>query len=317
MFLATAPANIALIKYMGKTSYTENIPAHASLSWTLNHLFSTVKLIPQTQPEDTWQPIENNPHSDISPFGRQRFLKHLHYLKFQFHIREGFKVQSQNNFPAEAGLASSASSFAALTKAFAKALKCIKGQTLTSEECAHLSRKGSGSSCRSFFSGCLWKPNGQLSPIAFPQNWKHVVVLVSNTQKKISSPEAHKRVLTSPLYKGRPERAEGRLQDFMTQLQKGDWTGSYHTLKAEFWDMMGLFHTSFPSFSYLKPASIKVLDMVDQLWTENNDGPLVTMDAGPHVHLIWREDQTPLITQLHRLGLQQFSTLSSFSYNPS
>ena len=141
----------------------------------------------------------------------------------------------------------------------------------------------------------------------------HVVVLVSHKKKDISSLEAHQRVLTSPLYKGRPERAEKRLLDFMAQMKDRQWQACYQTLKAEFWDMMGLFHTSFPSFSYLNPDSIRVLDMVERLWIENNDGPLVTMDAGPHVHLIWRANQSPLISKLNRLGLKYLPTLSSFS----
>lgn len=314
MFVATAPANIALIKYMGKSCDRENIPTHSSLSWTLNHLTTTVQLKPKAGDEDTWSPLEKSQssHQQLSQFGQQRFLKHLIYLKNQFQLGQAFDVQSHNNFPSESGLASSASSFAALTKAFAKALQEIKGEDLSLQQCAKLSRKGSGSSCRSFFSGCLWKPDGQLCPIDFPKDWRHVVVLVCKDKKTISSLQAHKRVLTSPLYKGRVNRAEKRLQDFMAQLKAEDWGRLHQTLKAEFWDMMGLFHTSFPSFSYLKPGSIEVLNMVDQLWADAKEGPLVTMDAGPHVHLIWRDDQMALMSKLKSLGLENFPTLSSF-----
>lgn len=43
-WLAHAPANIALIKYMGKKDDNSNSPDNPSLSYTLNELKSTVRL---------------------------------------------------------------------------------------------------------------------------------------------------------------------------------------------------------------------------------------------------------------------------------
>lgn len=43
-WLAHAPANIALIKYMGKKDENANSPDNPSLSYTLNNLISTVRL---------------------------------------------------------------------------------------------------------------------------------------------------------------------------------------------------------------------------------------------------------------------------------
>ena len=324
LFEAQAPANLAFIKYMGKASDRVNTPFHPSLSWTLNHLMSAVQLeLRKKQKTDIYLPFKDPKQGDltgqksilfqghISVYAQNRFLKHLEYLKSQFGLKQTFIVRSQNNFPSDAGLASSASSFAALTKAFAKALKALTGQQLTPTQCACLSRRGSGSSCRSFFSGCLWLPDGRIFPITFPQNWVHTVILVSQEKKAVSSSKAHKMVLTSPLYKKRPQRARRRLLDFMLQLKYKDWRGLYRVAQAEFRDMMDLFHTSSPSFSYLTANTITVLNIVNRLWQNNKDGPLVTMDAGPHVHLIWREDQRHLMSQIKTLGLKSFPVLAS------
>ena len=327
LFKAQASANLAFIKYMGKSCDVENTPINPSLSWTLNHLVSTVQLElrEESQQIDIYlNPEAQNQNSSIekksisfqnkiSPTAQRRFLKHLEYLKGQFDLKQSFIIRSQNNFPSDAGLASSASSFAALTKAFAKALKKLKNQHLNPIQCAVLSRRGSGSSCRSFLPGCLWMPSGQLFPITFPK-WIHIVVLVSKEKKSIPSSKAHKIVLTSPLYKSRPQRAKKHLSYFLKGLEHKDWKQLYRTTQAEFHDMMDLFHTSSPSFSYLTKNTITVLNIINKLWSENNDGPLVTMDAGPHVHLIWRQDQKHLMLKSKKLGLDEFPILASPCY---
>ncbi len=325
-FQAQAPANLAFIKYMGKASDRENTPTHSSLSWTLDHLTSTVQLeINKTSQQDIFLASQSQSSfhiaggqfqclKGISTQGQKRFLKHLEYLKYRFRVKQPFIVRSHNNFPADIGLASSASSFAALTKAFAKALKEIADQQLSDMEMAHLSRRGSGSACRSFFPGCLWRPDGELLPIDFPKDWIHIAVLVSSEKKHISSSQAHRMVLSSPLYRGRPQRAEKRLSTFITYLKQNNWKGLYQTVQEEFLDMMDLFHTSIPSFSYLKPQTVEVLNILDKFWKKNKDGPLVSMDAGPHIHLIWRQDQKNMISQIRQKELKKFPILSSPAY---
>ncbi len=72
-WLATAPANIALIKYMGKRNEHSNLPDNASISYTLPHLLSTVRLELITAAEDQWQPLlqANQPIINISPAGQK------------------------------------------------------------------------------------------------------------------------------------------------------------------------------------------------------------------------------------------------------
>src|SRR5690606_1052562 len=81
-----------------------------------------------------------------------RFLNFLKNIKQVFNYDGHFIVKSGNNFPSDCGLASSASSFAALTKVAAKAICEIQEIPLPpTNQLAELSRLGSGSSCRSFF----------------------------------------------------------------------------------------------------------------------------------------------------------------------
>jgi diphosphomevalonate decarboxylase len=120
----------------------------------------------------------------------------------------------------------------------------------------------------------------------------HQVVVVDESLKQVSSSKAHERVTTSLLFKGRPERAEERLSSLKSALAAKDWRQAFEITWAEFWDMHALFETSRPSFGYMTAGSLEALRIVRSLsWDAHGDGPLVTMDAGPNVHLLYRNDE--------------------------
>ena len=296
-----SPSNIALIKYMGKTK--GNFPINPSLSYTLDHLISGVEL--ELFTKDTWEPLSEKEWIPLSmnPKEQERFLSFFKKLKNIFSLEGDFKIRSGNNFPKSSGAASSASSFSALTKAvyhFALKKGCTK--PLAAENLALISRQGSGSSCRSFFAPwCLWDQN-KIQPVTFPYyKLHHDLILCSDEEKKISSSSAHERVQTSPFFKDRADRANHRLKMLIENMEKKNWPSIKKIVDEEFKDMHQLFETSKPSFSYFTEKSLKVLKILDQFWKEKNDGPLITMDAGPHIHLLYRLDQWTLKKELDLL----------------
>lgn len=301
-FEASAPSNIALIKYMGKTNSMENSPANSSLSWTLDDLRTTVRIREINEPQDRWAPlnIENSKAPELSQKSIDRYLAHFKNIKLEWGITKNYLIESANNFPSDCGLASSASSFAALTRAAVLTFQNEKfREDIGTAEIAEYSRKGSGSSCRSFFSPwAVWYKEG-VRPLEFPYaTLAHQVVVVEEKKKAVSSSEAHKRVVTSYLFDGRPIRAERRLADLSMALREQDWRKIFEICWAEFWDMHALFETSIPSFGYLESASFEVLQYAKNIWAEKNDGPVVTMDAGANVHFLWRPDQLKLAKQV-------------------
>jgi diphosphomevalonate decarboxylase len=298
----SAPANIALIKYMGKTSGHGNIPTNSSLSWTLENLRTFVRITEIEGDVDTWAPLER---TDLAPMelsekGRTRFLTHFQFLKNQYGLKENFHLESANNFPADCGLASSASSFAALTLAATQIFEMMpESRPRRLAEKAELSRQGSGSSCRSFFSPwSLWTAEG-VRPLEFPiSRLRHQVVIVDPGKKSVSSSEAHRRVSSSALFYSRAERAERRLAELMQALREDQWVAARQIIWEEFWDMHALFETSRPSFGYMTERSLRILRQLDEMWKETGDGPWVTMDAGANVHLLYRPDQKELYESL-------------------
>ncbi len=297
-WLAQAPANIALIKYMGKKDSATNLPANPSLSFTLNHLQSNVSLESHPGKQDFWEPLEipGIDHFVLSPEAQHRFLKHLNFIKQQLGYTGCFTVRSNNNFPISTGLASSASSFAALTRCAVQAICELTQQAQPNvETLASLSRHGSGSSCRSFFSPwAIWETE-TATEIDLPYtDLFHEVILVSHDIKAISSAKAHQLVQTSPLYATRPERAKLNLSELIDAMQARNWANMYYVCWREFQDMHALFTSCEQPFTYMTPQTLELLDQLQAAWQRNQDGPIITMDAGPNIHLLYRPDQKEL-----------------------
>jgi diphosphomevalonate decarboxylase len=313
---ATAPSNIALIKYMGKEDASSNVPSNSSLSWTLDDLRTYVRVtLREDLHKDQWQPLKDNRVENLalSSASIQRYMKHFQMLKNQWGMQKNFLIESANNFPSDCGLASSASSFAALTKAAVEMFQELSPRPdVGIIETAELAKKGSGSSCRSFFGPwALWYKDG-VRPLEFPHSaLLHQVVVVEAEKKNVSSSEAHLRVTSSSLFPGRVERAERRLAELIHALKQENWRSIFDITWAEFWDMHSLFETSVPSFGYLQSASVKVLDFSKEIWLENKDGPVVTMDAGANVHFLWRQDQAHLAKKISLILGPKYRIISS------
>lgn len=313
--LTSAPSNIALIKYMGKIEGTGNKPTNGSLSYTLENLRTFVRITPIEASEDQWKAFirEDLQFLDLSQKGQQRFLQHFANLKAKWGVQKYFLVESANNFPADCGLASSASSFAALTLAAAEMFQQINPQPWGSDKkvLSELSRQGSGSSCRSLFSPwALWQQE-YAEPMGLElTHMHHIVVVVEDAKKQVSSSEAHKLVTTSPRFVGRPERAEIRLKDLVHALRFNDWHMARQIVWDEFIDMHRLFETSTPEFSYMTEGSKKVLEDCQSFWNRWQDGPLVTMDAGANVHMLFRNDQKKSFSEYREHFAASFKVLA-------
>lgn len=300
----------SFFKNIPKSSFKENIPLNASLSFTLNHLQTKIKIEEAQKDELDFKPLNHEP--SLSPEAKAKFLNFFNFLKNAFGVSGFYKITSENNFPHSAGVASSSSSFAALTQATYNLAKDRSSSfyPLDTHKLARLSSWGSGSSSRSFFSPwALWEVEGVKE---FKQNsWfklSHDLIIVPSQNKnvkfqtkKITSSKAHQLIRTSKNFKGRPERAEARLKDLIKSFDNEDWEASYRIVKDEFLDMHNLFSSSSPSFSYQTAESQNILTRLFNFWSENKDGPLITMDAGPHIHLLYRLDQKELACTIREM----------------
>ena len=255
--LARAPSNIALIKYMGKIDPIQNLPENASISMTLNRLCTYAEFTIQhdlSGKEYNHQPVVWEsllPYSEMPPTaivpdlnekGVTKVIRHVDTVKkfcAELFPRFGIKLnqsgkwllRTANTFPASSGIASSASSFAAITYVTAKASaedvsdfeKIWTRDAEFRQEFSKVSRTGSGSSCRSFEGPwIIWDKDRTMHLSAQLPEMAHFVLLVSTQSKSVSSSEAHLRIKTSPLWEKRKELVPKRIEEMTQALKSGD-----------------------------------------------------------------------------------------------
>ena len=117
------------------------------------------------------------------------------------------------------------------------------------------------------------------------------------------------------MFHSRADRAEQRLKELKDALIQRIWAWAYQISWAEFWDMHSLFETSQPPFGYMTSESLKVLTSLRNHWQHNHDGPLVTMDAGANVHLLFRKDQGNQINSIKDSFTRDFALIDSRDFN--
>ena len=283
---AVACANIAFIKYWGKRDAELNLPANSSLSMNLARLttVTTVEFSPDY--DDDVVILDGREQQGES---RQRIVVHLERVRARAGLRARARVISENSFLTGAGLASSASGFAALSLAASKAA----GLELSQRELSILARFGSGSACRSVPEGFTEWTAGTSSDESFakqvapPEHWdlRDVIAIVSRAHKRVGSTEGHALAPTSHLHQARVASAADRLAQARAALLEKDLTILGRLVEEDAISMHAVMMTSRPPIYYWLPGSIRLIHEV-QNWRAEGLEVYFTFDAGPNVHLI-------------------------------
>lgn len=280
---AIAHPNIALVKYWGKRDLELNLPAVSSLSLTLDG-FRTVTTVERSSSDAVF----------VGPArASDRFAaRALRFLDTLVPGRPPVVVKTESNFPAGAGLASSASGFAALTLAAAATFD----QDLSLQRLSAWSRRGSGSACRSFWGGfVVWdrgtRADGSDShghPLAPREHWDvaMVVAIVATGPKAVGSTEGMERSRqTSAYYEqwvatAEADVAEGREAVLARDLDRLGAVMESSTLK-----MHATMHTARPPILYWQAGTVACLHAVAGL-RDSGTSAWATMDAGPQVKVL-------------------------------
>ena len=299
---AQASPNIAFIKYWGNRDNTLRLPMNGSISMNLDGL--TTRTTVSFQPSLPFDELIINGHEVTGP-GLNRVAYILDIIRGMANIHERAEVLTENNFPSGAGIASSASAFAALALAGSKAA----GLNLTEPELSRLARRGSGSASRSIPGGFVeWQigttdEDSYAFSIAEPSHWKLVdcIAIVSASHKKTGSTEGHAIAPTSPLQAARVADAPRRLDICRNAILNHDFDAFASIVELDSDMMHSVMMTSTPALHYWKPASLSVMNAVRQ-WRGEGLSVCYTVDAGPNVHVICLENSlNEIVTLLNRI----------------
>ena len=288
MSTATAQAhpNIALIKYWGNRDNELRIPSNGSISMNLEGLSTHTTV--SFQPSLPFDELIINGR-EVTGKGLERVSSILDLVRAQVGIRDRAEIISENDFPAGAGIASSAAAFAALALASSHAA----GLTLSEEQLSRLARRGSGSACRSIPSGFVeWRAGTSdedsfAVSIAPPEHWDlaDCIAIVHAGHKKTGSTEGHALAGTSPLQSARVDDAPRRLEICRDAILRRDFDALAHIIELDSDMMHAVMQTSNPPLLYWQAATVEIFHAVRE-WRASGLAVAYTVDAGPNVHVI-------------------------------
>ncbi|HKL50585.1 MAG TPA: diphosphomevalonate decarboxylase [Wenzhouxiangellaceae bacterium] len=312
---AVAFANFALIKYWGKRDAELNLPDVGSISITLDALWTRTRVELDAALEHDIFELDGQAGAP----GSARVAALLDRMREIGGSRIRAHVRSHNNFPTGAGLASSASGFAALVTAADRAY----GLGLTPARRSALARIGSGSAARSIFGGYVEMHRGRLpdgsdsvaEPLAAADDWPlEVVIAVSDRgRKSVGSTEGMQRTAqTSPFYAAWVSNQPGDLATARAAIAARDFDALADVSEASALAMHGLAMSARPGLLYFNATTMGCLHRVRQL-RASGVPVFFTVDAGPQVKAICAPDaaeavaaalgEVPGVTEILRAGL--------------
>jgi len=221
--------------------------------------------------------------------GLERISYILDLVRVMAGIMMKAEVMSENNFPAGAGIASSAAAFAALALASSRAA----GLTLSEGQLSRLARRGSGSASRSIPSGFVeWMmgtgdDDSIAVSIAPPEHWAlaDCIAIVNASHKKTGSTEGHAIAGTSPLQNARVGDTPRRLDICRNAILQRNFEAFANIIELDSDIMHSVMMTSNPPLMYWQSATIGIFHAVRE-WRSKGLPVGYTVDAGANVHVI-------------------------------
>jgi len=302
---ARANANVALAKYWGKRDEALNLPFTGSISVTLDGLETHVSLA--LVPRSSSDRVRMNGAPALAAEA-QRVSRFLDLVRAQAHAATRVEVDLESNFPVAAGLASSASTFAALALASNRAF----GLDLSPEQLSVLARRGSGSAARSIHGGFVEWLAGEAADgldsravqVAPAHHWSIgiVVAVTDEGRKKVGSREGMAiAARESPFFRAWLETHAADAAAIRSGIWARDLLLVGEAAEHNCLKMHAASLAARPSLLYWTPATVAVIHRVRELRADGLEA-YFTIDAGPQVKVLCRaEDRAQVAEQIARV----------------
>ncbi len=279
---ARAHPNIAVIKYWGKRDLERNLPAVGSISVTLADLYSDMTVaVDATLREDVL--LVNGDESRSMLARVSSCVDNVAGSDRPF-----VKISSEGNFPIAAGLASSASAFAALVVASNAAFDLKKPH----EELVNLAGMASGSAARSLLGGFVELENRDdavvVSNLLAADDWplRIVIAITAPGPKPVSSGDAMEiSRKTSPFYDRWVEQQSEDLAEARAAIRDRDLIRLGAIAEHNCLKMHSVMWGSRPPMIYWNSATIACMQTVRDLQSQGIP-VFFTIDAGPQLKAI-------------------------------
>jgi diphosphomevalonate decarboxylase len=285
---AVAHPNIALVKYWGKRDRELNLPAAGSLSVTLAGLETSTEVAFGREPGDDVIELDGE-RLDADDRRHARVSSFLDLVRARAGLETSARVRSRNDFPTGAGLASSASGFAALALAATSAADL----ELDPPALSRLARRGSGSAARSILGGFVEMRAGRAPDgsdayavnCAPPDHWelRCLIAVTRRGSKDLGSTAGMLRTeRTSPYYAAWVEEAAAAIAAARAAVGARDFSELTSIAEASCLRMHASAMAAEPGILYWNGATVELIHRVRRARRAGLE-VFFTIDAGPHV----------------------------------
>ena len=324
----TAPSNIAIVKYWGKLE--NQIPQNPSISFTLNKSITNTSLsLKPRNGKTSILTFEFEGKKNKSFENKTREYLNKIEIFFPFIRNHDLEIKSNNTFPHSSGIASSASSMAALSAClldFEKMNNTKMSDEYFYKKASFIARIGSGSASRSLYGPVViwgeskaYKSSNDLYGINISsqthqifKEFNDTILIIDSGQKKISSSEGHNLMNKNPFSTERYQIARKNIIDLKEILKVGDLDGFISITESEALMIHSLMLTSNPSYILMKPNTLKVISKITEFRSETKLPVCFTLDAGSNVHLLYPNNIKNKVSDFVNIELADYCSSNKY-----
>ncbi len=297
----SSPSNIAIVKYWGKEP-GDQIPMNPSLSMTLDQCrsFTTITYEVKKGMSPVLEVYFDGSRAHDIEAKLQRWFTKISYF-FSWLAYSRLMIETRNNFPHSAGIASSASGMSAM----AMCLSAIDGHVCGDDQAklelqSNVARLGSGSASRSVMGPWVaWGTTPHMEEasndhaVVFPrvhpafQKLNDTIIVLDKKPKSISSRDGHTLMEGHPWRQGRIAQAHENFSTLKFALQNGDWEAFERVTENEALSLHALMLASKGGMMLWNGASVEWMHLLRDYRKQTGVQMAFTLDAGANIHLLY------------------------------
>jgi len=275
-----------LVKYHGMRDHVERQPYHDSISVCTapSHTKTTVEF-DLDYDEDTY--VVDGEELEGTGFDRlERVVEQVRSLSDAAHTVYPVRLESENSFPSNVGLGSSASGFAAAAMALADAAEL----ELSRPALSAIARRGAASAARSVTGGFSYLHAGlndedcrsERLATDLEDDLKMVIGLVPAHK---DTDDAHREAETSHMFDARMAHVHEQLQTMRDALRNNDFDEAFELAEQDSLSLAATTMTGDAGWVYWKPATLAVFERVRELREEEDIPAFFSTDTGATVYV--------------------------------
>ena len=265
-----------IVKYHGMRDHERRFPYHDSISVCTapSRTTTTVEWLPDADTDEyviDGEPVEGR--------GAERIGAVVAEVRERADTDDAVRVESENSFPSNVGLGSSASGFAALAYALCRA----RDLDLTRPDISTIARRGSASAARAvtgayshLYAGLndedcrserISVGTGEIDGEPFdPEEDLRIVTALVPAYKETE--DAHREAADSHMFGARRTHVQDQLQRGRDALRRGDFHDTFRLAEHDSLSLAAATMTGPSGWVYWKPATLRVFDTVRELREE-------------------------------------------------